>query len=176
MLPFPSRSCNKTLFKLLEEDDNKELATTDVIALSKPNRMWNKRSRMWNKRSRDQLKKNNAKQDDRYSNIHTALDDEGLIDLSIDREERKKKRKIFGQRPDRLRHHGDSVHVVDLHIVCDYLKFFADCIDPLITLNIKGPLANLWFGFKLIDFEEENQEVRTSLTILKNSLLCILFI
>jgi hypothetical protein len=161
------------LFKLLE-DDSKELeATTDVITLSKPNRMWNKRSC---KRSYDQLKKKNAKQDDRYSNIHTALDDEGLIDLSIDREERKKKRKIFGQRPDRLRHHGDSVHVVDLHIVCDYVKFFADCIDPLITLNIKGPLANLWFGFKFIDFEGENQEVRTSLTLLKNSLLCILFI
>jgi hypothetical protein len=94
--------------------------------------------------------------DDVICKIHTALDTEGFVDLTVRSEVRKRQRKDFGNRPTHLRR-VDPVYVVELHIVCDYNKYFLICIDPDITLNIKGPLANLWYGFKRIYEAKENR-------------------
>jgi hypothetical protein len=137
----------------LDTDDDKEQPTTIVdisgsISVSKP-------YRTTNKRSLKQLKSNKS-MDDVICKIHTALDTEGFVDLTVRSEVRKRQRKDFGNRPTHLRH-VDPVYVVELHIVCDYNKYFLICIDPDITLNIKGPLANLWYGFKRIYEAKENR-------------------
>jgi hypothetical protein len=133
----------------LQIDNDKEHPTTIVditssISSSEPCATSIKRSRKKN------LRNNYA-----VRTIHTAMEAGGMVDLTIDPVERKKRRKDYSSRPDNLRK-SDPVNVVDLHFVCDYNKLFLSCIDPDTTLNTKGPLANLWFAFKLID--EGNQE------------------
>jgi len=36
----------------------------------------------------------------------------------------------------------------------DYKKYYSDFVDPKVTLNIKGPLANLHFSFKAKTFKK----------------------
>jgi hypothetical protein len=135
MLPFPSRSSNKSLFKELINDgkiDIKESKKNYRIRRSKKLR---------------RLLKESSKEE-KNNHIISALETEGLVDLTIDRNVRRKKRKAYANRPDHLRQ-VDPVNITDLEIVCDYDEYFVKCIDPKITLNTKGPLANLWFGFKV---------------------------
>jgi hypothetical protein len=129
MLPFPSRSANIKLQKELKDD---HLNINYRI-----------------KRCRINENASSAAQDE--SEIHTALETGGLVDLEIDREVRKRRRKKYSNRPDRLRR-GDPVSIVDLDIISNYDAYFYSTIDPDISLNTKGPLANLWFGFKVLKF------------------------
>jgi hypothetical protein len=130
MLPFPSRSANSKLQKELKHDDESHRHINYTI-----------------KRCRINENASSSTQDE--SEIHTALETGGLIDLEIDRELRKRRRKKFSKRPDRLRL-TDPVTLVDLDVVSNYDAFFSSSIDPKLSLNTKGPLANLWFGFKVI--------------------------
>jgi hypothetical protein len=132
MLPFPSRSRKKLLVKKLENDTE--------IEISDPSQQI---FRIIRRRKR---KKRNSGEE--KCQISTALDTDGLVNLSIDSNERKRLRKAYSNRPDHMRR-CDPTSLVDLEFVCDYDEYFRQCIDPKIKLNTKGPLANLWFGFKV---------------------------
>jgi len=74
MLPFPSRSANSKLQKKLKHDDESHRHVNYTI-----------------KRCRINENASSSTQDE--SEIHTALETGGLIDLEINREERKRRRK-----------------------------------------------------------------------------------
>jgi hypothetical protein len=160
MLPFPSRSSNKTLIKLRIENKKDDKSTIDDISSTITSR----------KPSRMAMKKIFPIEDE-VDRIYSALDTEGLVDLSIDRFERRKRRKKYSDRADHLRH-VDPVYFVDLHIASDYNKYFSECIDLNISLNTKGPLANLWYSFQLV-IEEKSQEGRQKVQIFKHLLFSI---
>lgn len=85
-----------------------------------------------------------------------------VIDLTKEHGERRIERKA-----ERSKRRTDQVNFVDLPVVCDYDLFFKDCIDSKLCLNVKGPMANLWYSFTAIEGETpELRRVRLSSTLL----------
>jgi hypothetical protein len=64
---------------------------------------------------------------------------DGSTTLNIDQLKRKRARNQSRQ---------DPVLFRDLHVTSDYDQLLKPLMDPMLHLNVKGPLANLWFGFK----------------------------
>jgi hypothetical protein len=82
-----------------------------------------------------------------------------FVDLSTDRVkrsiERKNRAKMKRLSANKRR---DPVYVVDVHAIPDFDKFFKPCINEKMTLNVKGPLANLHFNIKAIDERSATDE------------------
>ena len=88
------------------------------------------------------------------SRSHWKAEKSSVVDLTIDHEDRRQERKDFANRP-KSRRLDDKVCFRDLRGTSDYYTFFLDCTDKHLSLNVKGPLANLQFKFKAI-YEEES--------------------
>lgn len=61
----------------------------------------------------------------------------------------------------RIQRRTDPVRFVDLKGTADYEAFFSPHLDPKLTLNTKGPFANLFWSFSKL--EEDKSERRVSL-------------
>jgi hypothetical protein len=90
--------------------------------------------------------------DSKKRNTDCLTSNNDLVDLTIDRSkrrlERKNKTKMKRSSENERR---DPVYVVDLHAIPDFDRFFKTCINENMTLNVKGPLANLHFDFHAVD-------------------------
>ena len=90
------------------------------------------------------------------------------IDLTKSHSERRAERKGL-----KTIRRTDEVVFVDLHGSADYDDFFVKYIDPHIRLNVKGPFANLWWGFTRVDEIRESSERRVSIN--QSFICCIKF-
>jgi hypothetical protein len=139
MQSFPSRSkfkipCDDEISSLTQRTKNREASSSKYVKNSLIN--------MDNKV--------NGKQQRNLEEGAVRFEENGYsydnIDLTIDRHERRHKRKKTVSQLGR-----DPVFFKDLHVTSNYDKFFQKCIDHKLSLNVKGPLANLHFGFKAFD-------------------------
>lgn len=69
------------------------------------------------------------------------------------REDRKNKQKLIKRRT-------DDIHFVDLPGTANYDDFFNEFIDDKLSLNIKGPFANLFWKFSVVNEAMETSNER----------------
>lgn len=78
------------------------------------------------------------------------------IDLSMSYDDRKNEKKVFYKQS---KNRKDRVYFVELGTTADYGGFFKEYLDDAMSLNTKGPFANLYWSFAC---EETNGERRVS--------------
>ena len=89
------------------------------------------------------------------------------IDLTKPHGLRRVERKEFSRKNARG---TDEVFFVDLPGTYDYDAYFASCLDPKLSLMIKGPFANLHWTFHALDEKKEKEWTGRRVSIL--SALC----
>ena len=80
------------------------------------------------------------------------------LDYSKLYQDRTNEKKVFYKKNKKF-YHKDAVYFVDLGTTADYGAFFVPYLDDKMSLNTKGPFANLFWCFTC---EEINGERRVS--------------